>query len=153
MAGTPKHRKGPKSKDMLDKEEYTKKFGGLTKDGKPWTKDDYDALVTLFVWDYSEQQICSELGRSWKSFDTYRTKIFAGTYTKGYVPKCLHSREGKEWNEREAWALRAGILKGWDAKMIARVIGRKESSVLAYLEKLQTKQQPRFGFSKKAAVQ
>lgn len=145
MLGKPAKFKGVKSKDKIVKERYAKEHGGLPNEGKPWTQDDFDKLITFLVWGGGEKEYCKTMGRSWKSFDTYRWKIIDRTQTKGYIPKCLLSREGKVWDELEIWLLKTAISKGWDHEMIARAAGRTVNAITDKLQDLQQTKRPSFG--------
>jgi hypothetical protein len=148
MPGKPPRHPGKKSRNVIEKERYLKEYGGLSNQGKPWTTDELDKLVTFLVTGAQGWKTFSaSLGRTRKSTSTFGWKCIDRGNTKGYIPRCLVDREFKVWNENELKILRTCLKKLWDHKMIARATGRSESAVRGKIEELQLEARESFGFT------
>lgn len=145
MGKPPKH-KGVKSHNIITKELDAKEHGTPINEGKKWTHDELDILITGLVWEWGWPRLSRQLRRSRKSLKTFGWKLLDRTYTKGYVPYCLKRRDIKVWNETELDILKMCMRKVWDREMIARALGRSESAVAAKIEDIQGGNRTSFGY-------
>ncbi len=115
------------------------------REGMPWTHEDLDRGLTLYLDGRAEKTIAKCLQRSRRAVET---KLMHHIFDPkdnptGYIPRYLgKSRAGKHWGKTDTRVLKLAMKHNWDLKAIATVLARTEDAVRIHIEERQSRGQP-----------
>lgn len=115
-------------------------------EGLPWTREDIDRGMTMYLDGVGLTLIAARLGRSERSVVTFlEHKVYTPKYNKGAVPRYRGKggRENMHWTARDEKALRRCLQYNWPVESVAVLLARSVTAVRARIEKRQQRGQPR----------